>query len=72
MNKSVKAMTAAAFIDICRAYSRARDMGKISESQVPIAIRASMLLSAFAKTGIEAAIDEATGYQYERAADAPM
>ena len=29
-----------------------------------------MALAAFAKTGIEAAIDEATGYQYERAEDA--
>jgi hypothetical protein len=32
-----------------------------------MAIRASMLMAAFAKTGIEAAIHEATGYQYERA-----
>lgn len=70
VNKSVKAMTASAFIDICRAYSRARDMGKLSESQVFIAIRASMTLAAFAKTGIEAAIDEVTGYQYERVSDA--
>jgi hypothetical protein len=29
-----------------------------------------MALAAFAKTGIEAAIDEVTGYQYERAHDA--
>ena len=71
VNKAVKGMTAAAFIDICRAYSRARDTGAlVSESQTAIAIRASMLLSAFAKTGIESAIDEATGYQYERAPDA--
>lgn len=71
VNKSVQAMSASAFIDICGAYSRARDTGAlISESQVAMAIRASMLLSAFAKTGIEAAIDEATGYQYERAPDA--
>lgn len=73
VNKSVKGMTADAFIDICRAYSRARDTGALaqtSESQTAIAIRASMLLAAFAKGGIEAAIDEATGYQYERAPDA--
>jgi hypothetical protein len=71
VNKSVQAMSASAFIDICGAYSRARDLGALtSESQVAMAIRASMLLSAFAKTGIEAAIDEATGYQYERAPDA--
>jgi hypothetical protein len=71
VNKSVKAMSASAFIDICRAYSRARDTGALSsESQIAIAIRGSMLLAAFAKTGIEAAIDEATGYQFERAEDA--
>jgi len=71
VNKLVKGMTAAGFIDICRAYSRARDTGALlSESQTAIAIRASMLLSAFAKAGIESAIDEVTGYQYERAPDA--
>jgi hypothetical protein len=71
VNKSVQAMSASAFIDICRAYARARDTGAInSESQITIAIRASMLLGAFAKTGIEAAIDEVTGYQYDRSSDA--
>lgn len=71
VNKSVQAMSASAYIDICRAYSRARDTGALSsESQVAIAVRASMLLAAFAKSGIESAIDEATGYQYERASDA--
>lgn len=71
VNKKVQAMSASAFIDICRAYARARDTGALtSDSQIAIAIRASMLLAAFAKTGIEAAIDEATGYQYERASDA--
>lgn len=71
VNKNVQAMSASAFIDICRAYQRARDTGALtSESQTAIAMRASMLLAAFAKTGIEAAIDEATGYQYERASDA--
>ena len=71
VNKNVQAMSASAFIDICRAYARARDTGALtSEAQVAIAIRASLILSAFAKTGIEAAIDEVTGYQYERATDA--
>ncbi len=71
VNKSVKGMTADAFIDICRAYSRARDMQALqTETQIAIAVRASMVLAAFAKTGIEAAIDEATGYQYVRTPDA--
>lgn len=71
VNKNVQAMSASAFIDICRAYARAKDTGALTtKSQVAIGIRASVLLAAFAKTGIEAAIDEATGYQYERASDA--
>lgn len=70
-NKSVKGLRATTFIDLCSAYSRARDMGKLeTEAQVAIAIRAAMVLSAFAKNGIEATIDEATGYQYERTQDA--
>lgn len=71
VNKNVQAMSASAFIDICRAYSRARDTGALtSESQVGIAIRAAALMAAFAKAGIESAIHEATGYQFERAPDA--
>lgn len=71
VNKNVKGLSASAFIDICRAYARAKDTGSIKTvSQIKIAVRASILLAAFAKTGIEAAIDEATGYQYERAQDA--
>ena len=70
VNKDVKGLTAHAFIDICRAYSRARDTGALTESQLAIAVRASVALAAFAKVGIEAAIDEATGYQYIRAEDA--
>jgi hypothetical protein len=71
VNKTVRALTASGFIDICRAYSRGRDMGALTTTaQVDMAIRASSALAAFAKTGIEAAIDEATGYQFERADDA--
>jgi len=71
VNKDVKALSSHAFIDICKAYSRARDTGALtSETQVQIAVRASIAMAAFAKLGIDAAIDEVTGYQYERAADA--
>ena len=67
-------MSASAFIDICRAYATGRfeipERNSILSLQISIAIRASILLAAFAKSGIESAIDEATGYQYERAADA--
>lgn len=71
VNKDVKALSGSGFIDICKAYSRARDTGALQTGrQVQIAIKASMALGAFAKAGIDAAIDEATGYQYERAGDA--
>jgi hypothetical protein len=67
----VHALSASAFIDICSAYSRARDAGALeAEWQVTAAVRASTVLAAFAKTGIEAAIHEVTGYQLERMADA--
>jgi hypothetical protein len=39
---------------------------KLPTRQTKIADRAKILLGAFAETGIEALIDEATGYQYER------
>jgi hypothetical protein len=35
-----------------------------------MAVKASMFLSACAKVGLDALIDEATGYQYDRARDA--
>ena len=70
-NKTVKALSSGAFIDICRAYSRARDTGALeTEKQVQMAVRASQLLAAIAKTGLDSAIDEVTGYQFVRAADA--
>jgi hypothetical protein len=71
VNKKVLGMDAETFLEICRAYIRARDAGTLStQSQMTIAIKAGMLLSACAKIGLIALIDEATGYQYERAQDA--
>jgi hypothetical protein len=43
---------------------------KLTDRQVQMAMKASVFLSACAKLGLEALIDEATGYQYERAEDA--
>ena len=71
VNKTVRGMSAEDFLDICKAYVQARDEGALSTpSQFRIAIKAGMFLSACAKTGLIALIDEATGYQYERADDA--
>ncbi len=70
-NKTVRGITADTFLDICRAYVRALDDGALTtDRQKDIAAKASMFLAACAKVGLTALIDEATGYQYERAEDA--
>ena len=75
VNKTVKGIEAETFIEICRGYVRAL-AGEIegekltSASQIEIAVRASMFLASCAKLGLVALIDEATGYQYDRAEDA--
>jgi hypothetical protein len=67
-NKSVKGMTAETFLEICGAYVRAWQEGKLeSDAQIAIAKRAAMFLTACSKVGLIALIDEATGYQYRRA-----
>lgn len=71
VNKTVLGMEAEIFLEICRAYVRARDDKALkTPSQIAAAIRAGMFLSACAKVGLIALIDEATGYQYDRAHDA--
>lgn len=62
-----KGIKADIFLNICNAYVRAlQDRALTTERQQDIAITCSILLSACAKTGLIALIDEATGYQYER------
>ncbi len=43
---------------------------KMTERQMEMAFKAGLLLTACAKVGLDALIDEATGYQYQRAEDA--
>jgi hypothetical protein len=70
-NKRVMGYSAETFLEICRAYVRALADGALdTDRQKEIAVRASMFLAACAKVGLVALIDEATGYQYDRAADA--
>ena len=52
--------------DICGAVLDARRIGKLNYQQEHIAERCEMLLRGFAKVGIVALVDEATGFQYER------
>jgi hypothetical protein len=70
-NKRVRGMSAETFLDLCTAYVRARDDDRLATPrQLEIARKAGMVLAASAKVGLIALIDEATGYQYERAQDA--
>jgi len=77
LEKAVKGLPADLMIDLCQGFVAALQASflpssatKLTERQVQMAIQASMFLSACAKVGLEALIDEATGYQYERAEDA--
>lgn len=51
---------------ICEVYLEARDAGVLSDNQKQLAVVSDILMRSFAKIGITALIDEATGYQYER------
>jgi len=55
---------------ICELYIRARREKKLAKHQLKLATQAEILLSAFARVGIQALIDEATGFQYDRKNDA--
>lgn len=57
-------------VDMCEIYLQARRDGTLTESQQKTAIQAEILQSAFARVGIAAIIDEATGYQNARSNDA--
>jgi hypothetical protein len=69
-NKKVAGITAECFLEICRAFLRARDQGTLTDRQQQMATNAGAFLAACANIGLIALIDEATGYQYARAEDA--
>jgi len=56
--------------DICDAVLAARKAGVLQKQQEHIAHQAEVLVRGFARVGIIALVDEATGYQKERARDA--
>ena len=78
LKKAVKGLPAELFIEICQGFVAAlqatydpkTSYPKLTDRQRQMAIQASMFLSACAKVGLEAFIDEATGYQFERPDDA--
>lgn len=55
--------------DICSAVLAARRAGVLQAQQKHIAERCEVLIEAFAKVGIVALVDEATGYQHDRKPD---
>lgn len=55
---------------VCEVYLKARDADKLSRTQEHIARQADILMRGLATVGIVALVDEATGYQRDRAADA--
>lgn len=55
---------------ICRLYISARRAGELTTRQKPFAVQAEILFDSFARVGIIALIDEATGYQHARSRDA--
>lgn len=56
--------------DLCDAVLEARKAGELHYQQEHIAARCEVLVRAFARVGIIALVDEATGYQKDRAKDA--
>lgn len=56
--------------DLCDAVLAARKAGALRSSQEHIAHQCEILVRGFARVGIIALVDEATGYQAERAKDA--
>jgi transcriptional regulator with XRE-family HTH domain len=66
-----KGISAETFLDICTAYVRAFADNKLAtKRQREIAMKCSIIISSCAKVGLIALVDEATGYQYQRAEDA--
>lgn len=56
-------------IDICNTYLKARQLGILAPNQSKLAEQSEIFISASAKSGIDAVIDEVTGYQYFRKAE---
>lgn len=52
---------------ICEIYLKAREDGALPSQQLPIARQCEIILTSLAKVGVIALVDEASGYQEERA-----
>jgi hypothetical protein len=56
--------------DVCEAVLRAREAGALQTQQLGIAAKCEILVRGFARVGIIALVDEATGFQRDRAKNA--
>lgn len=66
-----RGLTTKHFELICRGYVQALYQGApLTDRQREIAIKCAVVTAGLTRTGLDALIDEATGYQYERAEDA--
>lgn len=77
LERDVKGLPTDLMIDICQgfvsaleAHGRQDSETKLTKRQLDMAVKAGMFVAACAKVGLDALVDEATGYQYDRAADA--
>lgn len=78
LQRHVKGLPADLLIDICKGFMTALEASTHPDSKFPkltarqreMAIKAGMFVTACAKVGLDALIDEATGAQYDRAEDA--
>ena len=52
---------------VCEVFLKARDAGVLTHNQIHVAKQADILMRGLAQVGIVALVDEATGYQKERA-----
>ncbi|NMR34237.1 hypothetical protein HIO71_08445 [Chryseobacterium aquaticum] len=64
--QKINGYEATVLADICEAFLDARNSIKLSARQKIIADQCEILIRGFARVGIVALIDEATGYQYDR------
>lgn len=67
--QKINGYEATVLADLCDAFLEARKYITLSPRQAIIAEQCEILIRAFAKVGITALVDEATGYQYEREKD---
>ena len=60
---------ASLFVDVCTAYMEAAENNDLPKRNTETVWRLSRIISALAKVGIDALVDEITGYQQERERD---